>query len=279
MGPARTKNITFICLFLVLLLGFAGNVYAQPNENFDLFYGYVKNDKDEPIPSGAIEAYIDNEKRGQLNFQNGQYGIPADNPFVERLKVQGTDLDRYKPIKFKVRSGGAVYVARTEPETVPYYGSMTKRQVDLFIPTMGINGFAKLEKVKPSDPEPNHTGTEVKATQDGSPAGTVTTGSDGFYAINSVAAGNCDLAFTHPGGSWKKVTKTVNVKAGEVTDAGTVILYLGDMNGDGSINILDLLWMASKIGPAGEQSQIANVNGDNQVNILDLLRVASNVGK
>ena len=62
--------------------------------------------------------------------------------------------------------------------------------------------------------------------------------------------------------------------------AGIRYLYglVGDMNQDGSINILDLLWMASVMGPVTPQSQIADVNYDGVVNILDLLRVASNIG-
>jgi hypothetical protein len=62
--------------------------------------------------------------------------------------------------------------------------------------------------------------------------------------------------------------------------AGIRYLYglVGDMNQDGSINILDLLWMASVIGPVTTESQIADVNYDGVVNILDLLRVASNIG-
>lgn len=56
--------------------------------------------------------------------------------------------------------------------------------------------------------------------------------------------------------------------------------YNVDMNSDGSINILDLLWMAQRIGPVhSEESNKADVNQDNQVNILDLLIVEQNLGK
>jgi len=280
MGLARMKKIAFICLSLVFLLGLTGIAWADdPLDNFDYFYGYVKNQQSETVSKGTIEAYINNEERGEVNFQNGQYGIPMEDPFVVKLLVHGTTNDRDKPIQFKVKIGDVSYTAQTDPETVTYQGSMNKRQVNLIIPTAGINGFAKLEKVKPSDPEPDHAGTEVKASQGGSLVETVTTSSDGSYTVTGVAAGDSVLVFTNPGGSWKKVAKTVNVKAGEITNAGTVTLYLGDMNADGSINILDLLWMASKMGPVNEQSQKADVNSDNLINILDLLRVSSNIGK
>ncbi len=280
MKLVRMKKITFVSLCLVFLLGLAGSVYAQePFDTFDQLFGYVKNEQNENVPEGTIEAYIENVKRGELNFKEGQYGIPEGDPFTARLIVRGSNNDRDKPIQFKVKIGNATYVARIVPETVTYLGSMTKRQVNLFIPNVGISGFAKLEKVKSTDPEPDHAGTEVKAYQSGVLVRTATTDSEGAYTVTGVAAGNCNLEFTHPGGSWKKVTKSVNVGTSGLADAGTVTLYLGDMNNDGSINILDLLWMAAKIGPVNEQSQKADVIVDGQVNILDLLRVAANIGK
>ena len=48
----------------------------------------------------------------------------------------------------------------------------------------------------------------------------------------------------------------------------------GDMNGDGVVNILDLMIVASAIGEEG-QGMAADVNGDGVVNILDLVMVAN----
>ena len=50
-----------------------------------------------------------------------------------------------------------------------------------------------------------------------------------------------------------------------------------DVNGDGDVNILDLVFVASKFGQTGQNE--ADVNGDGQVNILDLVRIASAFGK
>jgi hypothetical protein len=51
------------------------------------------------------------------------------------------------------------------------------------------------------------------------------------------------------------------------------------MNGDNEVNILDLLQMAQRMGPANDsESTMADVNEDGQVNILDLLMVAQNIG-
>ena len=49
-----------------------------------------------------------------------------------------------------------------------------------------------------------------------------------------------------------------------------------DVNGDGVVNILDLVRVASSLGGLGENG--ADVNGDGVVNILDLVRVAGALG-
>ena len=47
----------------------------------------------------------------------------------------------------------------------------------------------------------------------------------------------------------------------------------GDLNHDGLVNILDLVWVASQFGTTGPS--IADLNGDNTVNIQDLVLVAN----
>jgi hypothetical protein len=54
----------------------------------------------------------------------------------------------------------------------------------------------------------------------------------------------------------------------------------GDMNGDQTVNILDLLHVSRWLGPvSGPDSQKADFNGDGKVNILDLQAVAALVGQ
>ena len=50
----------------------------------------------------------------------------------------------------------------------------------------------------------------------------------------------------------------------------------GDVNGDGTVNIADLVLVASNLGKAGQNP--ADVNGDGQVNIADLVLVAGALG-
>ena len=50
----------------------------------------------------------------------------------------------------------------------------------------------------------------------------------------------------------------------------------GDVNGDGTVNIADLVLVASNLGKTGQNT--ADVNGDGQINIADLVLVAGALG-
>ena len=54
------------------------------------------------------------------------------------------------------------------------------------------------------------------------------------------------------------------------------VLSSADVNGDGVVNIQDLVFVASRLGQAGEDK--ADVNGDGAVNIQDLVFVAGELG-
>ena len=60
----------------------------------------------------------------------------------------------------------------------------------------------------------------------------------------------------------------------EITDSPSVLTT--DVNGDGEVNILDLVVVANAFG---EKNQKADVNGDGEVNILDLVAVANAFGE
>ncbi|MEW6183455.1 MAG: dockerin type I domain-containing protein [Bacillota bacterium] len=244
-----------------------------------IYYGTASQDCNgniQPVVSGTIKAFIDGELRGELTFSGGQYGIPADDPCQPKLLVQGYSSDEGKPVTFMVYINNYPYDAQTNPSPV-LWSSADKREINVTAGCgAGVKGFAFLEKIQPSDPEPDHLGTTVKASQSGTETQT-TTISSGYYELSGLQPGNCNVEFSRPG--WKKAVKSVTLTESGFTEVEPVTLYVGDMNGDGSINILDLLWMASKMGPVTGESQIADVNKDGQVNILDLLRVAQNIGK
>ena len=69
-----------------------------------------------------------------------------------------------------------------------------------------------------------------------------------------------------------------NTKTAEVTTVTTIEPVPWDLNGDGTVNILDLVAVANQFGESGE-GLAGDVNGDGNVNILDLVQVASYFGK
>lgn len=52
-----------------------------------------------------------------------------------------------------------------------------------------------------------------------------------------------------------------------------------DVNGDGNVNILDLVFVAGKFGqPITDETKAADVNADGKINILDLVLIAQHFG-
>ena len=150
-----------------------------------------------------------------------------------------------------------------------------------------IKGSVKLEKVNPGDPEPDspladYSETEINVIQQGSLVKSSLSAQDGSYLIDGLAAGVYDVHYCRPG--WSKVEKNnIALLVNETKELPPLVLVVGDMNQDTEINILDLLWMAAKMGltpgnPGWEEAKIADVHRDNAINILDLLRVAKNMG-
>ena len=68
--------------------------------------------------------------------------------------------------------------------------------------------------------------------------------------------------------------RVINISLQEDTTLPT------DVNGDGEVNILDLVRVASTFGqPISDDNAVADVNGDGEINILDLVQVAQDFGK
>ena len=66
----------------------------------------------------------------------------------------------------------------------------------------------------------------------------------------------------------------VSVESHEITLTVEEQLIAGDVNGDGKVNVLDLVLVAQQFGKDVPANSPADVTGDGVVNILDLVRVA-----
>ena len=84
--------------------------------------------------------------------------------------------------------------------------------------------------------------------------------------------GLAKMNVTDKAGNWKKYDFTEIVRF-ETIDSPSVLTT--DVNGDGEVNILDLVLVANAFG---ENNPKADINGDGEVNILDLVTVANAFG-
>jgi len=147
-----------------------------------------------------------------------------------------------------------------------------------------IRGYVYLEGANQFNPGDDRTGILIKVAGDHQENGSYSAAPDGSYTVNDLCPGKYTVNLQPTAGTWKGVELPVTLTDCKVLEVQTVTLWMGDMNGDQQINILDLLWMATMIdwkpGDQGwEEGKKADVNGDGSVNILDLLRVAKNIGK
>ena len=104
-----------------------------------------------------------------------------------------------------------------------------------------------------------------------------------YLACLGVVSTAGDL-LTEPGDYPISVTatsKTDSTMTAEVTTTTTIEMKPPppwDVNGDGTVNIQDLVLVAGEFGQSGESLK-GDVNGDGTVNILDLVLVSSHFGE
>ena len=115
---------------------------------------------------------------------------------------------------------------------------------------------------------------------------TITTNSNSYFIFSNILVGTYTLSFTYPGATPATKTNVVitQTQVNDTTDIGTITLIMGDPNGDGQINMLDLQYIADSNAYGSQQGDpnynpACDFNSDGQINLLDLLILADNFWK
>jgi hypothetical protein len=97
------------------------------------------------------------------------------------------------------------------------------------------------------------------------------TAADGSFTIPQDGA----LTFEHPGYLSAQAGPVAASGEAQTAALGSFTLLAGDINGDNTVNIFDLVYMAQKYGLPDD---LADLNADGKVDVLDLVLSASNYG-
>jgi hypothetical protein len=102
------------------------------------------------------------------------------------------------------------------------------------------------------------------------------TNSDGSFRLEGVPAGR-QLVLAEMVGYLEHSVADVEVRAGQVSSIPDIQLLAGDINGDDTVNLFDLVAVGSRYGQRGP-AYPEDLNGDGEVNLFDLVLVGSNYG-
>jgi hypothetical protein len=105
----------------------------------------------------------------------------------------------------------------------------------------------------------------------------VTSSEDGSYMLGDLSPGSYTVTVRMPG-YLDAHREGVIVSAGTETALPNVTLRAGDANGDCSVNLIDLVLVASNLG-SGPRDPRADINNDNRVDLRDLVLVSINLGR
>jgi hypothetical protein len=119
----------------------------------------------------------------------------------------------------------------------------------------------------------NHAGIDVEVS--GPIVADVTTAADGRYVLTDVRSGRYQFLFEH---EMYLATELRNCDTGAGTEyrPPSVTLVAGDLNRDQNIDIMDLTRCAGVFGSADPG---ADINGDGVVNLFDLVLIGINFGQ
>ncbi len=127
------------------------------------------------------------------------------------------------------------------------------------------DGLHQAQLLIPTTPDDPAQGTKLHRSQalDGKQSLTIA-----FSAVPVVSGQEVTLQVIDVHGNIAKQTFSIGATGG--------VQVVGDINGDGVVNIQDLVLVANAFGQTGQQP--ADVNGDGIVNIADLVKVAGAIG-
>ena len=104
----------------------------------------------------------------------------------------------------------------------------------------------------------------------------VTTSSDGTYTVQNVPQGQHGIRAEKVGYLSAEGDLSI-VGDSETKTLATVTLLAGDLNGDGTINLFDLVLISTTFGKQDTASLRSDLNGDGTVNLFDLVLVGNNL--
>ncbi|MCW5852180.1 MAG: carboxypeptidase regulatory-like domain-containing protein [Anaerolineae bacterium] len=108
-------------------------------------------------------------------------------------------------------------------------------------------------------------------------AGTTTTNSRGDFRVDGLTPGPATVTVRKAG--WLCATRDMTLASGRVEPLPLVELVAGDVNGDDTINIFDLVRVAFHYDEPASADPVADLNGSGAIDLGDLVLVAANYGK
>ena len=251
-------TIYFFCIALIGLWFAVPTLLAAPSAAQSVAPTLIRVEPDNDITTGGATVQIIGE-----NFQDGATVTIGGNAASNVIFVSPNGLI----VEVPAGTAGSADVVVTNPDGKP--------------DTLA-GGFTYIEPPPPTltRVEPNNDvvtgGQTIKIIggnfQDGA---TVTIG--GNAAPNVIFVSPTELSVEAPPGTAGNVDIVVtnpNGKSDTLADGFTYTPLSYDVTGDGVVNILDLVRVASQFGQVGAGLS-GDVNGDGMVNLLDLVAVAN----
>ncbi len=230
--------------------------------------GIVYQTFNEVNPKGKVAAEL------IANFlleNNDKISLPPVEPIIDEgtgglsdmvsllpASVQSPNIGQQLKLSLKIASGENVagYQATVQFDTTAlHYVSSTNGD---FLP---VGAFFVEPKVEGNLVKLNAASLAGESNGDG----ILATLTFEVVAVKASTLTLSDVLLTNRAGE----TFVPQVENAEITEP---IKLKGDINGDGTVNIADLVLVASNLGETGQNA--ADVNGDGQVNIADLVLVA-----